>query len=249
MKHNCLKCKYLYKPESMYDYYKKTFTLPEHPCDWGKDYKQQFFFLCSSPNIAETDHTNESVIMTPCRNKNFNGECHYYREENAEDILPSAIEIKSEIQAEDIEDSEEPVIHVDDIVKLSVEITPYTEPEETEERQKLDIDGEPMTDEDGNPVMETVVIKPEFINEQDIEYFYQWYKNGRKLWKETKPEMFADTSEPGTNDYFCEVIQKLKDNGDGGDKTFSSRTVILTILVEPKEEPEIPEDEPEEETD
>lgn len=238
MKHTCDKCMYKTIPTSMHDYFVKTFTLPEKPEDWGKDYRKQMFYLCSAPGIAVIDHTNESLIYGKCRENNFNGECHYYREEHAEDIIPSTIKINSEKIAEE---SEEP-IYVGDEVKISITMEPFTRPAVTEERQKLDIDGQPMFDEEGNPFMETVELEPEFVNPQEIKYVYQWYKNDRKLWKEKDAELIVKAKEAGTESYHCVVTQSLEDNGDGGHKEFCSLSDIVDLVIEEKPE-EIPEEE------
>lgn len=229
MKHECTNCKYIFIPSSMKEYYEKTLTIPDNPRDFYKDIKKHFFYLCSNPLVAKTDHTNNSLIMTPCRNKNFNGECHYYREENAEDILPSTIKIKADKTEFEYEEEG----------SIEVEITPYTEPAVTEEVQKTDIDGELMFDEEGNPVMETIEIKPEFMNDQQIDYSYQWYIDGRKLWKEKEAILNIDSTNPGTYRLKCNVIQNLKDNGDGGNKVYNSFTeeVLITVKEEPEEEP------------
>lgn len=262
MNHLCQNCKFVYFPHGMHDYYVQTFRYPRCPEDWGKDYRKQLFFLCQNENVADVDHTNNTIIMKPCNEYNFNGQCHYYRAENAIDILPSTIELSLDKILEegpieptdpvdpptdptdpptDPTEPEEEPIYVDDKYQLTITVTPYSEPAETEDVQKTDIDGEPMFDDEGNPVMETVEVKPEFINPQEISCKYQWYKNGRKLWKEKEPVLILDTSKPSSDEYSCEVTQSIEDNGDGGDKVFSSMTdTILIEVVEKEEEPEEP---------
>lgn len=313
MPHLCDNCKFKYIPESIHDYRIKTFHLPPHLCEWGNKDREQLFFLCSNPKVAEVDHTNNTTIYTECYKHNFNGECHYYHEEGAEDIIPSTIEINVEKVIESIEppadptdpidpsepinpddpidpdnegidthddgapieppedpdtpeepieppeeEPEEPHYYVGDIIKLSITATPFSKPAVTEDIEeeitvpKLDIDDQPMVDENGEQIYETVTvtktveIEPAFTNEQAISYKYQWYKNGRKLWKEKESELIINVKEVITDKYLCEVTQLIEDNGDGGDKEYTSKSEEIELIIE--EKPEEP-SEPEEPTD
>lgn len=219
MERTCENCIYNYIPESVHDYYVKTF---HYPCmkDWGKDYRKHLFYLCTNPNVAEKDYSNDTLILKPSREHNINGECHYFRSGDAEDIIPSTVELKP--TQEELE--------VDGLIELEVIVTPFHKDAVTEEIPVIDEEGNPVIDEEtGEPVTETVIIEPEFTNDQDITYKYQWYKNGRKLFKGKDAILKLYTKIATEDEYFCEVTQLLTDNGDGGNKKYISDTNAIVI--------------------
>ena len=101
----------------------------------------------------------------------------------------------------------------------------------------VDENGGLVLDENGQPqyqvveVTETIIVVPEHENDQDIAYKYQWYKNGRKLFKETKETITIDTSKAEVAEYFCAVSQYIKNNGDGGKKSVEVVSNIVPIEV------------------
>lgn len=219
MERTCENCIYNYIPESVHDYYVKTF---HYPCmkDWGKDYRKHLFYLCTNPNVAEKDYSNDTLILKPSREHNFNGECHYFRSGDAEDIIPSTIELKP--AQEELE--------IDDYIELEVVVTPFHKDAVTEDVPVFDEEGNPVIDpETGEQVIETIIIEPEFTNDQDITYKYQWYKNGRKLFKGKDAILKLNTKIAEEDKYFCEVTQLLTDNNDGGNKKYISDTNEITI--------------------
>ena len=254
--HICSKCIHKVEPTSIRDYWLKSL---QSPClrFWGQEEFKHLYWLCSNPNVAEVDHVEHHIIHKPCNEYNFNGNCTFFRTADAIDILPSTIEIeyKKVIPEEDVteedtenetaetlseETPEEDVLRVGDTVEISTKITPFTTPAVTEERQKLDIDGVPMVDEEGNPIMETVEIEPEFVNDQDISYKYQWYKNGRKLFQKKADTLSITLKEEGTEEYFCEITQYIEANGDGGTKVAVAKSNVIELKIEaalPPEEP------------
>lgn len=260
IEHLCQNCIYKVEPTSIRDYFLKTMNTP---ClaKWGLPEFKHLYWLCSNPNVALVDHTEPHTLHKSCVEYNFHGNCTYYRQADAEDIIPSTVEIKYEkvIEEEDNDTvtsddttgdtndttndtTEEPEeIYVGDKLKFIATPVPFKKEAVTEERQKLDIDGEPLFDDDGNPVMETVVLEPEWINDQEITYKYQWYKNGRKLFTKKSAEIEIKMTEETEDEYYCIIEQSLINNGDGGVKTAEAKSNILSIKVEPKlEEPEEP---------
>ena len=228
----CDKCIHCYKPESIKDFFDKTMKMPDiHK--WGVDVFKHLFWLCDTEPVSEEIHTNGSMLMKQCIEQNFHGNCESFRAASAEDIVPSLVEVP--VPNEIIKEGDE--------VTLSVTITPATIPAVTEEQpvskevEVVDENGGLVLDENGQPQYETievteeVVVVPEHENDQDIDYKYQWYKNGRKLFKETKSEITIDTSSAAEDVYFCEVSQYIKNNGDGGKKSAVVKSNEVTIKV------------------
>jgi len=236
MERICDNCIYCYKPTSIKDYFDKTLTMP-NLCEWGVDVFKHKFWLCSNPTVSKVDHSNDSLIYKPCIAQNFRGVCEYFKIQGAEDIIPSSIEITS---AEPIPEK----IKTGTEIILEATVIPANIPAVTKE---VTVEKEvPVTDDKGNPlyddnnmpitevkeVTETVIVVPEHENDQNIHYTYLWYKNGRKLYKETKPTITVDTSEEEVAFYTCELIQNIKQNGDGGQKSASvfSNEISLNIV-------------------
>lgn len=216
----CKNCIYNYKPLSPYDYYVKALHYPRFVCEWGKENREQLFYLCTNENVSKKDHSNDTIIMKSSREENINGNCQYFRSGTAEDIIPSTISL-TPFQEE---------IEIDDTLKLEVTVTPYHRDETTEEIPVLDSEGNPVINEEtGLPETENIIIEPEFTNDQDIEYKYQWYKNDRKLFKEKEPVLEINAEEGSEDRYFCEVTQRLADNGDGGNKVYVSQTSVIIV--------------------
>ena len=226
---NCIHC---YKPESIKDFFDKTMKMPDiHK--WGVDVFKHLFWLCDTEPVSEEIHTNGSMLMKQCIEHNFHGNCESFRTANAEDIHPSLVEVAVPNQ----------IIKEGDEVELTVTVTPCTIPAVTEERtvpkevELVDENGGLILDENGQPqyiikeVTETVIIVPEHENDQAITYKYQWYKNGRKLFKETKPTVIVDTSGAAQDVYYCEVSQFIENNGDGGIKIAVVRSNDVPIEV------------------
>ena len=236
MKAVCDKCIYCYKPQSVCDYYKKTLKMPDLHF-WGSpDFKHRFY-LCSNENVAKIDHTNESTIYAVCEKENFHGNCAFYRNPNAEDIEFSTVEITASANR----------VKVGDSVDLEVTVHPFTKPAVTEEVTKIvnkpavDELGDPLYDELGEPIMvpeeqtETVVVEEEYVNQQDITYKYTWYKNGRKIYHNSKPTITVTASEAAINEYYCVVNQSIKQNGDGGIKSVDINSEVVSVeFVEPE---------------
>jgi len=233
----CDYCIHCYKPINIKDFFDKTLT-PPNLCKWGKDIFKHEFWLCGSPDVSKTDHTNNTLIYKVCESVNKRGNCDFFRTSDAEDIIPSSVEIES---------SSEPIpekIKTGTEIVLETLITPATIPAVTEEVvvekevPVTDSEGNPLYDSNNQPIMETkevpetIIIVPEHENDQDIHYSYQWYKNGRKLFRETKSTISVDTSEEEVAVYTCELIQDIKQNGDGGKKHASvmSNEVVLNIV-------------------
>lgn len=227
MEHICENCIYKYEPTSVDDYYKKTLTMPAHFCKWGQEYYKHWFWLCSNENVGDKDNTDNSIIYRNCREYNINGGCIFFKTPNAIDILPSTVSIAGPTEP----------LTVGDEATITVTVTPYSTDAVTEERQKLDIDGQPLFDENENPIMETVILEEAFVNDQDISYTYQWYKNGRKLFSKKSNVLELDTTKPSVDEYFCEVIQSIVNNGDGGLKMVSVKSDAVIVTVEAAEEP------------
>lgn len=236
MERICDNCIFCYKPTSIKDFFDKTLTMPNLR-EWGVDVFKHKFWLCSNTTVSKVDHSNNSLIYKPCIAQNFRGVCEYFKTQGAEDIIPSSIEITStEPIPEKIKTGTE--------IILEATVTPANIPAVTKE---VTIEKEvPVTDDKGNPlyddnnmpitevkeVTETVIVVPEHENDQDIHYTYLWYKNGRKLFKETKSNITVDTSEEEIAIYTCELIQNIKQNGDGGQKSASvfSNEISLNIV-------------------
>lgn len=224
MERLCSNCIYKNEPTSIRDFYLKTLEMPNLK-HWGDQAFRHHYWLCGNPNIAKTDCLNNSVIFKPCISHNLNGGCDFFKTENAIDILPSIVEIEEPTET----------IYMGDEVFLEVTDTPFTTPAVTEEKQKVDIDGISMVDEEGNPIMEEIIIEPEFINEQEISFKYQWYKNGRKLFSKKAKKLKLDTSIDSVDEYYCAVTQNIYNNGDGGLKTVTVETNKVEITVEYKD--------------
>lgn len=233
----CDNCIYCYKPTGIKDYFDRTLKMPDL-CKWGVDVFKHEFWLCNSPVVSEVDHTNNSLICKPCQAQNFFGNCEQFRTANAEDIIPSSIEIAP------TEPLPDPIREGDEIVFEST-ITPATIPAVTKEETRTvevpvtDDEGNPLYDEHNDPIMQTVeetvvvIVVPEHENDQDIKYRYQWYKNGRKLYKETSYNITVDTTEAGSSVYKCELLQDIVNNGDGGIKSavVSSNEIEITVIA------------------
>ena len=236
----CDNCIYCYKPSTVKDFFDKTLT-PPNLCKWGKDIFKHEFWLCGSPEVSKIDHTNNSLVYKVCETVNKRGNCEHFRTGNAEDIIPSSVEVTT---TEPIPEK----IKTDTELILETVITPATIPAVTEE---VTVEKEvPVTDSNGNPlyddnnqpiteikeVTETIIVVPEHENDQDISYKYQWYKNGRKLFNETKSTLNVDTTEEEVAVYSCELIQDIKQNGDGGVKHASVMSNEVTVnIVKPIE--------------
>ena len=233
MKKLCDKCIYCYKPESIKDFFDKTMKMPD--CHkWGVDVFKHLFWLCNCDEVSKRIHTNDSMLMEQCIEQNIDGNCEWFKTSDAENIVPSLVSI--EAPTEEIREG--------DKVSLTVTITPATIPAVTEEQtitveeELKDENGGLILDENGKPKYVnvektiTVVVVPEHINDQDITYKYQWYKNGRKLFKETKATIELDTSVASEDVYKCVVSQYIANNGDGGIKSavVSSNEVTIDVI-------------------
>jgi len=232
----CDNCIYCYKPTGIKDYFDRTLKMPDL-CKWGIDVFKHEFWLCNSPVVSKVDHTNNSLICKPCQIQNFNGNCEQFGMGNAVDIIPSSIEIAPSSTLP------EP-IRVGDEIVLESTITPATIPAVTKEETRTvevpvtDDQGNPLYDSNNDPIMQTVeetivvIVTPEHENDQDIKYKYQWYKNGRKLYKETSSTITVDTTEACTEIYKCELLQEIVNNGDGGIKSavVSSNEITITVI-------------------
>lgn len=223
MKHFCKDCIFQTEATSIYDFYKKTLKTPDLKYWKLQDFEHKNW-LCSNPNICKTDHTNNSLIYALCENINFHGNCIHFLAQNAISIEPSTVELISE----------KTELKINEEASLSVQITPFTLPAVTETK---------INEETGEE--ETVIIEPEYVTKQVLKYKYQWYKNGRKLYKETSDKIVLDTSKESKDEYCCSVTQTLDNNGDGGRKsvTTNTETVIINVSVEDENLPEeAPED-------
>lgn len=232
MKRLCDHCIHCYKPESIKDFFDKTMKMPNMH-KWGVDVFKHLFWLCNCDEVSKRIHTNDSMLMEQCIEQNIDGNCEYFKTSNAEDIIPSLVSIEEPTEK----------IREGDEASLEVTITPATIPAVTEE--KITYVEEPLKNENGGlvldengqpqyvsvPKTETVVIVPEHENDQDITYKYQWYRNGRKLFKETKSTIKLDTTVASEDVYKCEVSQYITNNGDGGVKTVVVSTNEITISV------------------
>ena len=233
MKKLCDHCIHCYKPESIKDFFDKTMKMPDM-CKWGVDVFKHLFWLCDCDEVSKRIHTNDSMLMEQCIKQNIDGNCEYFKTHNAKDIIPSLVSIEN--PTEEIREGDE--------ISLEVTVTPATIPAVTEEQtiyieeEIVDENGGLVLDENGQPQYrniektETVVIVPEHENDQDITYKYQWYKDGRKLFKETKSTIKLDTSAASENVYKCEVSQYITNNGDGGTKSavVSSNEVTIKVI-------------------
>ena len=94
MDHICDRCIYKKEPESIRDYYLKTFTMPDL-MHWNEDGFKHRYWLCSNPNVSKVDSTNNSIIYRPCQSYNFHGNCTYFKAENAIDIVPAGIALSA----------------------------------------------------------------------------------------------------------------------------------------------------------
>jgi hypothetical protein len=208
---------------------------------WGINVFKHEFWLCKNPVISDINHTNNSIICKTCQSQNFHGNCEHFRCSDAEDIIPSAVSIEP---TEKLPEK----IRINSEITLETVITPATIPAVTKEEVRVvevpvtDTEDNPVYDENNEPVTKTeeqtvvVVIEPEYENPQNIKYLYQWYKNGRKLFKQTKPTIKVDTSAAGTDEYYCEVTQSIAENGDGGNKVAVTDSNRITLdIVEPTE--------------
>ena len=232
MKKLCDHCIHCYKPESIKDFFDKTMKMPDM-CKWGVDVFKHLFWLCDCDDVSKRIHTNDSIIMKRCIEQNIDGNCECFKTSNAEDIIPSFVSIPEPTSE----------IREGDEVSLEVAITPATIPAVTEEQtvyveeELVDENGGLILDENGKiqyktvPKTEVVVIVPEHENDQDITYKYQWYRNGRKLFKETKSAIKLDTTVASEDIYECEVSQYITNNGDGGNKSAITMTNAITIKV------------------
>lgn len=232
MDHICDKCIHCYKPISVKDYFDKTMRMPDMH-KWGVEVFKHLFWLCDTEPVSDKIGTNGTMLMKPCIEHNCHGNCETFRTANAEDIIPSLVSIENPTKE----------IREGDEVSLEVTITPATIPAITEE--KTTYVEEPLKDENGGlildengqphyvsvPKIETVVVVPEHENDQDITYKYQWYRNGRKLFKETKPTIQLDTTVASEDVYKCEVSQYITNNGDGGTKSAVVSSNEVTIKV------------------
>ena len=233
MKKLCDHCIHCYKPESIKDFFDKTMKMPDMH-KWGVDVFKHLFWLCDCDEVSKRIHTNNSMLMEQCIKQNIDGNCEYFRTSNAENIIPSSVEILPPNQ----------IIRIGDKVELDVIITLALIPAVTEEVKFVeeveitDENGGLVLDENGQPTYETrevtktVVVVPEHSNDQDITYKYQWYKNGRKLYKETHQSIEVDTTTSSENVYKCEVSQYITNNGDGGTKSavVSSNEVTVKVI-------------------
>ena len=225
MEHICDKCIYCYKPTSVKDYFDKTMRMPDLD-KWGIDVFKHLFWLCKTEPVSKKVHTNDTMLMKRCIDQNCRGNCETFRTSNAEDIHPSIVEVIPPTEP----------VREDDEIQLEVTVTPCVIPAVTEERMVpveedlVDETGGLILDKNGQPQTvvvekkETVVVVPEHENDQEITYTYQWYKNARKLFQETKSKITIDTSKASEDIYSCEVSQYIKNNGDGGVKS----AVVLT---------------------
>lgn len=215
----CVNCIYKEEATSIYDFYQKTLTMPNMKF-WGlKDFAYKNW-LCSNPKHCRIDHTNNSIIRRPCEDLNFYGSCINYLQSDAINIEPSTINIICE-QTE-FQGNEEAYI--------TTEIIPFFIPEETEIK---------INEETGEE--EIIITKERYDTDQVLKYKYQWYKNNRKLFKETKDKVLIDTTKDSIDTYYCKVTQILEDNGDGGKKVeiTTTKSVIITVDV-PDGVPDIP---------
>ena len=226
---NCIHC---YKPTSIKDFFDKTMKMPDiHK--WGVDVFKHLFWLCDCDDVSKRIHTNNSMLMKQCIEENIDGNCECFRTSNAEDIIPSLVSISE--PTEEIREGDE--------IQLSVTITPATIPAVTEEQtvyveeELKDENGGLILDENGQiqyqsvAKTEIVIVVPEHENDQDISYKYQWYKNGRKLFNETKSTITSDTSKADVSEYYCSVSQFIQNNGDGGVKEAVVQSNSVTIEV------------------
>ena len=72
---------------------------------------------------------------------------------------------------------------------------------------------------------------------QLVSFKYQWYKNGRKLFKEKKQSITIDTTKEDNSYYHCVITETMSDNGDGGKKVTTVETNSVQVVILPKEEP------------
>lgn len=94
MDHICDRCIYKKEPESIRDYYLKTFTMPDL-MHWNEDGFKHRYWLCSNSNVSKIDSTNNSIIYRTCQSYNFHGNCTYFKSENAIDIIPAKISLSA----------------------------------------------------------------------------------------------------------------------------------------------------------
>jgi hypothetical protein len=225
IEHICENCIYKYEPKSVRDYYEKAYFIPQDLSKWNNTVFKHRFWLCGNPHIARINKVNNSIVYKPCIEYNFNGNCTFFKKDNAIDILPSTVSISEPTEP----------IYMGDKAELEVIVTPFTTPAitETKTEKRIDENGDPILDDDGNEIYDTVTveIESEFVNDQEINCSYIWYKNGRKLYQKKSPKLLIDTSTEAVDEYYCKVVQSIADNGDGGNKTVevNSNTVVITV--------------------
>lgn len=218
----CKDCKYKFKANSLREYSIKTDGSFPSETNWNSPENEHKWWLCSNPSISQLIHTDGTIYCKKCIDVNTYGDCTYFTSENAVDIIPSSVDIIKEHTE----------IGVGSECKLEVTITPFSKPAITEEKPLLDENGEPVINEEtGLQEYETIIIEPEFINNQDISYKYQWYKDGRKLYNEISNTISVNTETESDSIYYCRVTQTIPNNYDGGNKSFTSDTNAVNIVV------------------
>lgn len=115
IKHICDNCIYKTVPESIRDYYVKTLKMPNLN-HWGEKEFKHYYWLCKNENVGRVDGVNNSIIHKPCIEYNKHSNCIYFRTSDAEDILPSTVELVVENDT----------VKIDDECVITVKITPYT---------------------------------------------------------------------------------------------------------------------------
>lgn len=247
MLHTCNNCKHRYIPESPYDFFEKTFDIPDM-CKWGDKNYEPDFWLCDSLDVSKLNYSSNKLIMKKCITQNFYGTCPYFKTENAIDINDKDVFI----------DSDNIDCFVDDEVELKVSIKETDSSNATEDTtsdttegsvenitNEIDFNNESenttyennnvIEDEDGKtnnlPDEKETSGGGEKTEEPVIIFKYQWYKNGRKLFNKKKDSIIINTKKESSDEYYCAVTESIEDNGDGGTKviTVNTNTVIVTI--------------------
>ena len=173
-------------------------------CDWSDPVLKHTYWLCKNNINSRTDYTNNSPVLKRCSNFNSYGSCPYYQTTNAINISPVNFSIK--VPEEEIKVGDEITLHVS--------------------MASIHIDSQEKNPDKVKPI--------EIAPVQILTFSYQWYKDGRKLFKEKDSVLKIDTSKESTSYYHCIVTETIYDNGDGGKKSANITTNSVEINVTPE---------------
>lgn len=238
MNHSCINCKYIYEPTSIGDFYNNTLRIPDS--DWSDPVLNHLYWLCQNTNNSPINFVNGKPVLRECEDFNSYGTCPFFETSDAENIKPISFSIKEP----------ESAIYEGDEVILSALPEPVPVPEnkpdviepDTPVTKETPLDGESSTEPD-SPTDPQIDPEPEpepepFPPAQILSFKYQWYKDGRKLFKEKSPNLSVDTKKIGVSYYHCIITEYMSDNGDGGIKNANVKTNSIEINVLEKVTPE-----------